>query len=89
MKQNPEFLLQEVADTIVVVPVGQASVKFGGMITLNATGAVLWKLLETEQTVQTMTQALLDRYEVDEATARADVEAFVKKLLPTGAIIAD
>ena len=89
MRQNSDFLLQEVADTVVVVPVGQASVNFGGMITLNTTGAVLWKLLETEQTVQTMTQALLDRYEVEEATARADVEAFIKKLLPTGAILTD
>ena len=87
MRQNPDFLLQEVADTVVVVPVGQASVNFGGMITLNGTGAFLWKLLETEQTVSTMTQALLDRYDVAEATARADVEAFVNKLIPTGAIL--
>lgn len=87
MKQNPDFLLQEVADTIVVVPVGQASVNFSGMITLNGTGAFLWKLLETEQTVLSMTQALLDRYDVEEATARADVEAFVNKLIPTGAIL--
>lgn len=87
MKQNPDFLLQEVADTIVVVPVGQASVNFGGMITLNGTGAFLWNLLETEQTLQSLTQALLDRYEVEETVARADVEAFVKKLIPTGAIL--
>lgn len=89
MKQSPDFLLQEVADTIVVVPVGQATVGFGGMITLNPTGAFLWKLLETEQSVESLTQALLDRYDVDPTTARQDVEAFVGKLIPTGAILED
>lgn len=89
MKQSPDFLLQEVADTIVVVPVGQATVGFGGMITLNPTGAFLWRLLETEQSVESLTQALLDRYDVDPITARQDVEAFVRKLIPTGAILED
>ena len=87
MKQNPAFLLREVAGTLVIVPVGKAAAAFSGMITANATSAYLWNLLETEQTVQTLTQALVDRYEVDSAKAQADVEAFVQKLKMVGAVI--
>lgn len=87
MKRNPEFLLRDVADTLVVVPVGQASRSFPGMITLNATGAYLWELLETEQTVSSLVNALMDRYEVEQPQAQADVEAFIAKLQPTGAIV--
>ena len=87
MKRNPDFLLREVADTLVVVPVGQASINFPGMITLNATGAFLWELLETEQTVDSLVEKMVDRYEVEAEKARQDAEAFVAKLMPTGAIL--
>ena len=87
MKRSADFLLRDVAGTLVIVPVGAAVSGFPGMITLNATAAYLWQLLETEQTVESLTEALLERYEVDEQKAKADVEAFIKKLQPTGALI--
>ncbi len=87
MKRSSDFLLREVAGTLVVVPVGAAVSAFPGMITLNPTGAYLWELLETEQTVDTLVAALLDRYEVSDEQARTDVEAFVAKLQPIGAIV--
>lgn len=87
MKRNEEFLLRSVADTLVLVPVGTAMNSFGGMITLNATGAFLWETLETDQSVESLTKALTDRYDVDEQKARQDAKAFVETLLPTGAIL--
>lgn len=87
MRRNPDFLLREVAGTQVVVPVGAATATFPGMITLNDTGAYIWELLEKEHTVDSLTAALLDHYEVDVQTARGDVEAFVARLIPTGAIL--
>lgn len=87
MKRNPDFLLRDVADTLVIVPVGAATSAFPGMITLNSTGAYIWELLETEQTVTSLVDALVARYEVEEAAARADVEAFVSRLIPTGAVL--
>lgn len=87
MKRSADFLLRDVAGTLVIVPVGAAVSGFPGMITMNATGAYLWELLENEQTVETLTDALLARYEVDREKAKADVEAFVNKLKPTGALI--
>ena len=89
MKQNSAFLLREVAGTLVIVPVGKAAAEFSGMITLNATSAYLWQLLETEQTVQTLTDALVARYEVQQSKAQQDVESFVSKLKLVGAITED
>ena len=87
MKRNSDFLLREVAGTVVVVPVGEAAVSFSGMITMNSTGSFLWEQLEKEQTVETLTAALLENYEVTSEKAREDVEAFVAKLIPVGAIL--
>lgn len=87
MKRSADFLLRDVAGTLVIVPVGAAASAFPGMITLNSTGAYIWELLESEQTVQSLVDALVERYEVDEAVARTDVETFLEKLRPTGAIV--
>ena len=89
MKRSPDFLLRQVAGKQVAVPVGQASVKFHGMLTLNGTSAYVWQLLEQEQTIDSLTQAMCARYEVDADTARNDVTAFVEKLRAVGAIIGE
>lgn len=87
MIRNADYLLREVADTWVIVPVGQAAVEFSGMITLNSTGAYIWELLEKEQTLQTLAEALMAYYEVDQERAYQDAKSFVDKLIPIGAIL--
>lgn len=87
MKRSADFLLRDVAGTLVIVPVGAAVSGFPGMITLNATGSYIWELLEQEQTVESVVDALTARYDVSTEKARADVEAFVDRLKATGAII--
>jgi VCBS repeat-containing protein len=87
VRRNPEFLLREVAGRQVVVPVGAMAGKFYGMLTLNASGAYLWQLLEQPQTVETLVQALCQKYTVSQEVAQADVEKFLENLQPTGAIV--
>ena len=84
MKISENFVLRQVADTWVVLPVGQASVDFNGMLTLNESGAILWRALEQGGGRDALADALLAEYEVDRETALADVDAFLKKLSDTG-----
>lgn len=87
MKRNPNFLQQDVAGTKVIVPTGEAVFTFPGMITVNETGAYLWELLETEQTADTLADALQEQYEVTREQAKADVETFLAEMQSTGAVI--
>jgi len=87
MKRNPDFILRSVADTRLLVPVGAAAVQFAGMVTVNDTSAYLWELLEGEQTPETLTAALVARYDIDEETARKDVERVISSLTEIGAIL--
>ena len=80
MKIKENFMLRKVADCYVVVPVGAAVAQFNGMINLNEAGAFLWQLLENETTIDDVVAAMLGQYEVDEATAKNDVEKFVAQL---------
>ncbi len=80
MKIKEGFILREVAGNYIVVAVGSAVKQFNGVITLNETGAYLWKQLEKGCEEEQLVSALLSEYEVDEETAKKDVKAFIEKL---------
>ena len=79
MKLKEGFILRQVAGETVVIPSGD-EMDLNLMITLNGTGKFLWERLEQGAETDELVAALLAEYEVDEATARVGVEAFVKKL---------
>ena len=84
MKIKQGFMLRSIAGSNIVVPAGAAAVDFNGMITLNDSGAFLWKVLEKGADIDGMVQALLAEYDVDAETARACCEDFTKKLEEAG-----
>ena len=80
------FVLRQVADTWVVLPLGDAAVDFSGMLTLNESGAMLWRVLEQGASREELVAALLDEYEVSRQQAMADMDAFLNKLLQAGCL---
>lgn len=78
MKTKKGFMLRSVGGRHVVVAIGKASEEFNGLITLNETGAFLWQQLQKGTTYDDMLSAMLDEYDVDEATARAGIDAFIE-----------
>lgn len=84
MKIQKGFSLRSIAGSHIVVPVGTAGVSFKGMITLNSSGAFLWRELETDKTGEQLLQAMLEKYEIDESAAKADINQFVGTLQHAG-----
>lgn len=78
MKTKKGFLLRSVGGRNVVVAIGKASEEFNGLITLNESGAFLWKLLQNGTTYQDLLDEMLKEYDVDEQTARDGIDAFLK-----------
>lgn len=87
MKIKEGFLLREVAGSHVVVPVGGTSMDFSGMITLNETGAFLWKLLSEPAQEEEVVRKLIQTYGIDEEKARHDVTCFLEKLKEEGLLV--
>lgn len=86
MKLKKDLILREMAGMWVVVAVGAASVDFGGMLTLNESGMLLWKALEQGADHAGLVKALTDEYEVDDATASADVDRFLTTIREAGCL---
>lgn len=80
MKIEKEFILREIAGDYVIVPTGKTALEFNGLITVNELGAFIWKKLQQDVTEDELIQVILEEYEVDEETARNDVEEFLNKL---------
>lgn len=87
MKRNSGFLMRQVAGRYVLAPVGDTVKTFSGMITMNSTGKFLWDLLEQDQTVESLAQALVNTYEVDIEKATEDVIKYLEPLKPIQAVI--
>lgn len=83
MKIKEGFILQDVAGSTVALP---TEGELNKMITLNETAKFLWQRMEEETDRQTLIQALLAAYEVEEETAALCVDNFVAELEKYGFI---
>ncbi len=81
MKVEKEFVLREIAGDYVIIPTGKTVLSFNGLISVNEVGAFLWELLQKEVTIEDLVAAVLNEYEVDEATAREDIQEFLDALV--------
>ena len=84
MKVNGNYVLKKVADSYIVVALGGDVVDLNTIISLNDTGAFIWKQLENDTTKETIVSAMLDENEVTEEQAQNDVDAFIEKMTEAG-----
>ena len=80
MKIKNGFLLRQVGEQTVVVAVGEESRNFNGIIRLNDTGRFLWENLQKDITEKELVRIMLLEYDIDGATAEADVADFIETL---------
>ena len=84
MKIKKNFALRTIAGMQVVFPLSEETLNFNGMLTLNESGVMLWKMLEEGCTHDDMVNALIEKYDVSAEEARADVNEFVAKIEELG-----
>ena len=80
MKVQKEFVLREIAGDYVIIPTGKTVLTFNGLITVNEVGADLWKMLSFDD----LLEGILNIYDVEEETAREDIEEFLDTLIKGG-----
>jgi hypothetical protein len=86
MKIKEGFILKNVSGKNIVVPVGEEAVNFNGLITLNSSGKMLFEAMHRDVEMIQLVQLMLVHYDIDEETAKNDVNAFVNKLKSKGII---
>ena len=84
MKIKNGFVVRTVGGEYVVVPVGERSKEFHGMINMNKTGAFLWEFFLQEHTLEDGVNALCDEFNVERELAETDVKRFMDVLERNG-----
>lgn len=80
MKIRENFIVRNVAGENLVVPLSDSGVDFNAVITLNESGKLLWDVLVNGSDYDGLLAALTAEYEIDEATAKADLDKFIDSL---------
>ncbi len=80
MRIRPGYVLRQVMDMYVVVGVGSETYRPNQIMSLNETGAALWRKLEQGADTQTLIRSLTEEFEVDPVTAGNDLNAFLTQL---------
>lgn len=81
------FIIRKVAGETVAIPTGEAAHSLSGLVALAGCGEFLFELLKTEQTEESLVDALLENFNVDPDTALADVREFLTILRENGILI--
>lgn len=80
MRIAPGFIVRQIAGDTVAIPSGESAHRLSGLISLNESGKFLFEMLQTEQTENSLVQAMLENFEVDAITAKQDVVEFISIL---------
>ncbi len=83
------FTLHKVLDEWLAIPGGESAARFSGLLSLNETGAFLFSLLQSDQSEETLLEALLDEYNTDRAKGTADIKAFIEYLRENNLLVED
>ncbi len=80
------FIIREIGNQIMAVPVGTQTSEIHGMIALTESAKLLWEALEQGATVEQLAEVLVENYEVEPSVACEDVVKFLDNLKEQGAL---
>ncbi len=84
MKRKNDFIMQNVGGENLLVPLGAKVMDLNGLITLNGTAACVWELLAAERSLDELSAAVAERFDVDPERACADLRIFVDEIARIG-----
>lgn len=78
------FHLRQIAGELIAVPTGPVAAKLSGLAVMNESARFLFDLLQTDQTEDSLVDAMLEEYDTTAEIARDDVRAFLATLRENG-----
>lgn len=84
MKLKKEIVLGNVGGKSFAIATGALAAEFNGIMNNNPSADFIFNLLKTEQTEDSIVEAMLNKYDADEAVVRQDVKEFLSQLSDLG-----
>ncbi len=84
MKVSKDFILRQVMDDYMLIPMGEAALEVSAILTTNEVGAFLWECLSEGAEFEQLVQKLVAEFEVNSETAKVDINEFLHELRTNG-----
>jgi len=84
--RSESVVARVVAGETLIVPIRAKVGDLASIYSFNATGSLIWKLLESPKTVAQLAAAVAQAYEVELAQAERDVTNFVNEMKSVGLV---
>jgi hypothetical protein len=82
LAQNEGWLVSNVADEILML-----SIESGEYVGLNASGAIIWELLETPKSTEQLIDLLVEQFDVGREQAKQDIDSFLEAAFKRGIVV--
>ena len=89
VKSKPGFILREVAGECILMPTNENIGIYSGAVLLNSVSAFIWEKMQSPISRSELLVAIVQEYEVDEATAAKDLDALLEKLSQLNVVESD
>jgi len=86
MKIKEGFLLREIANTHVVVPVAERVIDFKGMMILNGVSPAIVEYMREHRTQEEILAYILDEFDIDKETAENDLNKLIDQMEANGVL---
>ncbi|MCD7846920.1 MAG: PqqD family protein [Oscillospiraceae bacterium] len=87
MKISKDFVLRDVGDKTVAVPIGKASRTRKYVVKLNGTAKFIWECLAAEKTEEETVAAMAEKYQITEERATTSYRLAVQKFADAGVLV--
>lgn len=84
MKLNQDLIRRNIAGEHILIPVGETAKDYNGIFVMSPVADRIWELLEQGKDTEELFPILLDEYDVDESTLKADLNEFITTLTNNG-----
>lgn len=82
-KLKSKFVAREVGNELIIVPLSGNVAQMNALFTLNETGKFIWENVTDSNSIDDMVTLMTDEFDIDNQTARKDIEAFLHKIETT------
>lgn len=84
MKINPNFVLKQIEEEYVLIPLGQDAMNIKGILKTNVIGFEIYSYLKNGKNVEDIPALIAKEYDADINEIKKDVDEFVRKLIEYG-----
>ncbi|MDB4980218.1 MAG: hypothetical protein JWM82_970 [Myxococcales bacterium] len=86
LRKADGFVSRSIGDDTIIVPVRGGVGDLEAIFTLNPVASTVWELIDGKTTVDGLADAVTRHYEIDQATAAADIAELVALLAARGLV---